>query len=85
MNFFIHYAVTPGSVGDWEGDEELAAQQVNRIYQALDRSLADSANPVIVNNIFRRVWRDWAQDLRLLDLDESDIEAYTRALLATAA
>lgn len=85
MTFFEIYAATPESVGDWDGEEELAATQVNRIYQAIDRNLPRSVDPRVARNIFNRVWDDWGYDLRLLDITEDDIQQYARSLLRTAA
>lgn len=85
MSYFDHYAVTPSSIGDWDGQEELAAAQVNRIYRLLDASLSPSVPPQLAHNIFSRVWDDWGYDMRLLDATDEDFRRYALALLRTAA
>jgi hypothetical protein len=85
VSYYEQYAATPQNVGDWEGCEDLAASQVNRIYMALEQSIPGSIDPQIAANIFTRVWKDWGYDMRLLDLDDGDIYNYTQSLLRTAA
>ncbi len=85
MGFYQEYAATPESVGDWEGEEHLAAEQVNRIYMAIDSAIPGSIDPNLARNIFNRVWEDWGYDLRLLDITDSEIQEYTINLLRTAA
>lgn len=84
MNYYAAYAVTAESVGDWDGAEALAAAQVNRIYQAIDASLPPSVDPKVAQNIFNRVWEDWAYDTRLLDATDEEIRRYIVGLLRTA-
>lgn len=85
MSFYAFYAVTAESVGDWDGAEELAATQVNRIYRAIENSLPPSVDPQLAHNIFRRVWDDWGYDMRLLDITDTEIRRYIVTLLRTAA
>ena len=85
MNFYSEYAVTKNSVGDWEGDEELAAEQVNRILQTIAQVLPINIHPSIARKIFDNVLNDWGYDLRLLDITDEDILRYTISLVKTAA
>lgn len=85
MSFRQNYYVTPDTIGNWEGAEELAAAQVNRICEAVSQYLPTTLNPQVAQNIFNRIMEDWNQDLRLLDANEEEISEYARALLRTAA
>lgn len=85
MSFYSEFAATPASVGDWEGEEMLAAEQVNRIYKAIDGAIPMTIDPNLARNIFNRVWEDWGYDLRLLDITDEEIQEYTINLLRTAA
>lgn len=79
------FAITPESIGDWDGAEDLAAAQMNRILQTINAFLPASVNPQIARNIYNRVLEDWGCDMRLLDASENDFHRYARALLRTAA
>lgn len=81
MNYYQRFAANEGTVGDWEGEEELAAAQVNRIYAALNAAIPPNADPIKTERMFSRVWTDWCSTLRLLDLGENDIKNYTRQLI----
>lgn len=85
MGYFREYAVTPEMVGDWEGEEELAATQVNRIYEAIDRAVPEHLDSQSAHALFGRVWDDWGYDLRLLDLTDEDIWQYAQNLTRSAA
>lgn len=85
MGYFNDFAVTPETVGNWEGDEELAAAQVNRIYDAIDRAVPEYLDPDSARALFGRVWDDWGYDLRLLDLTDEDIQQYASNLMRSAA
>lgn len=85
MNFGQEYYVTPDTIGNWEGAEDIAAAQVNRICDAVSQYLPSTLNPQVAQNIFNRIMDDWSQDLRLLDATDEEIRAYARALLRTAA
>jgi len=85
MNFYSQYAVTPNSVGDWEGYEELAAEQVNRIFMAIEHVLPKNIDPQMAQNIFDKVFNDWGYDLRLLDITDAEILRYTISLIRAAA
>jgi hypothetical protein len=84
VNLYKRYTVSPATVGDWDGAEELAATQLNRIIRAINRELPPSVDPQIARNVFARVWGDWGHDLRLLDAREDEIHRYARRLLRTA-
>ena len=80
MRYLEQLAVTPETMGDWDGEEDLAAMQVNRILQAIDRVLPEDLDVGQVESIFYRVWSDWSYDLRLLDVNEQDIRRYAQSL-----
>lgn len=65
-----------GSVGDWDGQEELAAEQVNRIYQALYDAAPDNIEPDELARIMQYVWDDWGSNEDLLEITDEQIEKY---------
>lgn len=85
MSLQSWFVITPESIGDWDGAEDLAAAQMNRILQTIDAFLPASVHPQIARNIYNRVLEDWGCDMRLLDAGENDFHQYARALLRTAA
>lgn len=72
------------SVGAWNGQEQRAADQLNRIYHKLDERIfnvlvmGDEAHyhPDIYDEIMSHVWDDWANNPKLLDLTGQQIEQY---------
>jgi hypothetical protein len=78
------YLCNAQSVGDWNGQEQRAADQLNHIYHALDERIfnvlvmGDEAHyhPDIYDEIMSHVWNDWAHNPKLLDLTSQQIEEY---------
>ncbi len=71
-------------VGDWSGQEQHAADQLNCIYHALNERIfnvlvmGDEAHyhPDIYDEIMSHVWDDWTNNPKLLDLTNQQIEKY---------
>lgn len=77
------YLRNADSVGDWNGREHLAAENLNRIYHALDLALCCLVvgeemryHPDEYDAIMSQVWREWAGKPELLTLTDDDIRAY---------
>lgn len=84
------YLCNAKSVGDWNGQEQRAAENINRIYRALDEHLfhilvmgdEQHYHPDIYNAVMSRVWDDWRGKPALLTLTNDAIEEYIQARTA---
>lgn len=81
------YLCNASTVGDWNGQEQRAADNLNRIYHALDECLfhilvmGDEKNyhPEIYDAVMSRVWGDWKNSPALLTLTHEAMEKYIQA------
>ena len=67
---------TRDSVGDWDGQEDLAAQQINRIYDALYEAAPDEYNDDQLSELMHCAWDVWGSEGKLLVITDDAIEAY---------
>ena len=74
---------TAGSVGDWEGREEEAAESVNRIYSALLEAAPTDIDEDRFTQILHDVWDDYGSEMNLLSLSDEEITGYVVAVLIT--
>jgi hypothetical protein len=74
------YLATRRSVGDWKGQEKLAAYNLNRIYQAVYDASPKEIDERTLRKILLDVRNDWLVDgSDLLSLTIKQIEAYAQA------
>ncbi|WP_051201824.1 hypothetical protein [Ferrimonas senticii] len=83
MKEFIHihsYLMEAHEVGEWEGQEALAAEHINQLFHAVyDR--ADSDIEVSqLEQMLESVWPNWQYNPQLLELDDDMIDAFVDAL-----
>jgi hypothetical protein len=76
MNTYDNVKASTGSVGDWDGNEQLASDNVNRIYKAIFDSVDDNYDPDSLAQIIHDVWDDWGSDESLLEITDAQIENY---------
>lgn len=83
----MNYA-TIDSVGDWDGDEQLAADNFNLILEAIGNFLTEErietqygGNYDIVSDAAHWAWDDWGSDAKLLTITEDEITAYVQQKL----
>ena len=72
---------TRDSVGDWNGHEELAAQQINRIYDALYEAAPDEYNDDQLSELMHSAWDVWGSEGTLLVITDDEIGAYVGRLV----
>ena len=65
-------------VGDWDGEEELAIQNLNWIMLMLESEKKPVDNKHDLTSLKKQVWRDWCEDTRILDATEKDISDYVK-------
>lgn len=81
------YLCNASTVGNWSGQEQRAADNLNRIYHALDESLfhilvmgdEKDYHPDIYDAVMSRVWDDWKNNPALLTLTNDAMEKYIQA------
>lgn len=74
------YLVTRRSVGDWKGQEMLAAYNLNRLYQAVYDAAPKGIDECTLRKTLLAVRTDWLiVDSGLLSMTNEQIEAYAQA------
>lgn len=84
------YLVDADNVGDWGGDEQRAADNLNRIYKAIDLRITPLLivgkehqwDPELYDEIMSHVQASWINKDRLLALTDEQIEAYVESQAA---
>jgi hypothetical protein len=76
-----HVYATTDSVGNWDGQEALAAANINRIYDVIYARAADDIDHDMLNEIVHNVWDDWGTDIYLLDITDDIINEYVDYVL----
>ncbi|MEO6696894.1 MAG: hypothetical protein ABIN45_02715 [Gammaproteobacteria bacterium] len=84
------YLVDVNDVGDWGGQEQPAADNLNRIYHALDLRICPIIivgderqwDPKLYGEIMSHVWGDWMRKDMLLNLTDEQIREYVESQAA---
>jgi hypothetical protein len=76
MTTYNQVKATAGSVGEWEGQEELAAENVNRIYKAIFDAVDEDFDQDRLDQIIHDVWDDWGSEESLLTITDNEIAGY---------
>lgn len=79
-----NYRADSTNVGDWGGNEELAARQLNRITGAIFESASTYIDGDFLAGALHGVWDDWGSDERLLELTDDEIGEYVSSSLRHA-
>jgi hypothetical protein len=66
------------SVGDWGGSEQLAADNVNRIYAAILESVGADYDHDMMAQIIQHVWDYWGSADGLLSVTDNEIADYVK-------
>jgi len=70
----IHdYLISEAVVGDWEGQEELVAENINEIYHTLYNYAEEDIDPEILHQLLALVWEHWIGQEALAELESEDI------------
>jgi hypothetical protein len=72
---------TASSVGDWGGQEELAAKNINRIYDAIYAAVDDDYDTDKLAQIIHDVWDDYGSDENLLTISDNEISGYVERVI----
>lgn len=84
------YLVDASTVGDWDDQEQLIADNFNRIYQALDLRIGpilivgseQQWDPNLYDEIMSHVRATWMSKDKLLSLTDEKIEEYVESQAA---
>ncbi len=68
------------TVGDWEGQEDLAAEQFNRILFALYFSAPDDTDDITMDDLKKDAWDYWGDNAELLELTNAQVTEYINTI-----
>lgn len=78
----IHdYLVSEAVVGDWEGQEELVAENINEIYHTLYDYAEEDIEPEVLEQLLSLVWDNWIGQEAIVEIDSADISDWCQNLL----
>lgn len=67
---------TSDSVGEWDGQEKLAANNFNRIQNALYSAAPDHYDDDQLYELMKHAWDVWGSDENLLTITDEQINEY---------
>ncbi|MCK5611958.1 hypothetical protein KAR91_59360 [Candidatus Pacearchaeota archaeon] len=67
---------TLDSVGEWDGQEQTAADNFNRLQDALYEAAPDEYNDDQLHQLMKSAWDHWGSDEDLLNITEEQIAEY---------
>jgi len=78
----IHdFLVSEAVVGDWEGQEEHVAENLNEIYHTLYDYAEEDIEPEVLNQLLALVWEHWIGQDALAELESDDISDWCQHVL----
>jgi hypothetical protein len=78
----IHdFLVSEAVVGDWDGQEEQVAENINEIYHTLYHLAEEDIAPDVLNQLLALVWDTWIGQEVLVDLEADDIYDWCQHML----
>ena len=72
---------TNETVGDWEGQEELAAEQFNRILFAIYFTAHEDETEITMDDLKKDAWDYWGDNANLLELTNIQVTEYVKSVL----
>jgi len=68
-------------VGEWEGEEEIATDNINRVYHRLFETVNDDTDLGLFREMLEAIWPYWQHQPGLVDLDDELIEHFIAFLI----
>ncbi|NRA55380.1 MAG: hypothetical protein HRU23_14650 [Gammaproteobacteria bacterium] len=68
-------------VGEWEGEEEIAAENINRVYHRLFETVNEDTGLELFRDMLEAIWPYWQHQPGLVDLDDELIEHFIAFLI----
>lgn len=72
---------TTDNVGEWDGQEETAAENFNQIQDALYDAAPDHYNDDQLYELMSTAWDIWGSDEKLLTITDEQIKEYVNRML----
>lgn len=78
----IHdYLVTQEIVGDWDGQEDDVAENINEIYHTLYDLAEEDIETDVLEQLLALVWDTWIGQEEIADIETDDIYGWCKHLL----
>lgn len=68
-------------VGEWEGEEELAAENINRIYHYFFQTVDTTIDLSLFREMIEAIWPYWQYQPGLLEVDDEMIAHFVTFLI----
>ncbi|NRA83820.1 MAG: hypothetical protein HRU22_08650 [Gammaproteobacteria bacterium] len=68
-------------VGNWEGEEELASDNINRVYHRLFETASDDTEITLFREMLDAIWPYWQHQPGLVELDDELIDHFIAFLI----
>ena len=72
---------TIDSIGDWNGNEQIAYNNINKIRWAIYNNASNSITEEELFELFKIVWDHLGSDKRLLSITEPQINEYIKSIM----
>ena len=69
------------TVGEWDGDEQTACDNINRIRCALYKASPDTITEADLAQLFGMAWDTWGSDENLLSITDDQIRDYVQRVV----
>ncbi len=77
----IHtYLMEPAEVGEWEGEEALAAENINTLFHAVYDRADEDIDTDLLASMLEAIWPHWQFNPQLLELDDDMLDAFVETL-----
>lgn len=68
-------------VGEWEGEEELAAENINRIYHYFFQTVDNNIDVSLFREMIEAIWPYWQYQPGLLEVDDEMVAHFVTFLI----
>ena len=68
-------------IGDWEGEEETAVDNINLVYHRLFETASDDTDIVLFREMLEAIWPYWQHQPGLVELDDELIDHFIAFLI----
>jgi len=80
---FLHFCFYPYEIGEWDGEEEYAAKQLNNMLATMDMILPEHVSISLCAAMRAKIWDDWGSKTKILNITQNEIMSYSLATLKT--
>ena len=67
---------TSDSVGEWDGQEKLAAENINRIQDAAYEAAPDESDDDVLHELMKLIWDKWGSEEDLITITDEQISEF---------